>query len=105
MAKWKQLENLVDTFWKQWSKEYLLNLQHRTNRQLPVPNLTPGDLVLMLEPNLPRGEWRMGIVTDVTRKLRDGYVRSVGLRTSKSHYERPVSKLVKLGLQCLPETI
>ena len=103
--KWKQLENLVDTFWKQWSKEYLLNLQHRTNRQLPVPNLTPGDLVLMLEPNLPRGEWRMGIVTDVTRKLRDGYVRSVGLRTSKSHYERPVSKLVKLGLQCLPETI
>ena len=103
--KWKHLESLVDTFWKQWSREYLLNLQHRDNRKLPLPNLTTGDLVLMMEPNLPRGEWRMGIVTDVTRKLRDGYVRSVGLRTSKSHYERPVSKLVKLGLKCLPETI
>ena len=102
--KWKHIENLTNTFWKQWSNEYLLNLQQRVKGTAKTPNMTPGDLVLMMEPNLPRGDWRMGIVTDL-RKLRDGLVRSVHVRTAHTRYERPVNKLVRLGLQSLPESI
>ena len=103
-TKWKQIEHLSNTFWKQWSSEYLLNLQQRVKGTAKTPNMNPGDLVLMMEPNLPRGDWRMGIVTDL-RKLRDGLVRAVHVRTAHTRYERPVNKLVRLDLQSLPETI
>ena len=57
-----------------------------------------GDVVLVVDPNASRGSWLLGRVNK-TFPDRDGYVRSVELKTKSSTLVRPVSKLVSV-LEC-----
>ena len=54
-----------------------------------------GDIVLIADPNAPRGSWILGKVTD-TQKDSKGIVRSVTLKTKTSIIDRPISKLCLL---------
>ena len=58
-------------------------------------NLEPGDVVLMMDETLPRGQWPLGKVAEVTKDQK-GLVRQVVVRRGTSTFRRPVSKLVKL---------
>ena len=58
-------------------------------------NVKVGDILLIMDENLPRGDWPMGIVTSVS-KGRDDLVRSVRLRSKGKDIMRPISKLVFL---------
>ena len=86
-----------DQFWKTWTSRYLQDLQVRQKWHQDSPELSPDDIVLQLDENLPRGAWPLAVVTSV-KKSHDGKVRSVDIKTSKSNYTRPVNKLVKLEL-------
>lgn len=92
---WRQVQYMANIFWKRWLKEYLPLLQCRSKWLTPQRNMTIGDLVLLVEENTPRGQWPLGIVTDV--KLgRDGLVRSVRVRVGHSTKVRPITKLCLL---------
>ena len=56
-----------------------------------------GDVVLVIEPNQPRGNWSMGRIEE-TIKGSDGNVRSAKVRVRGSIYMRPIVKLCPLEL-------
>ncbi|PFX12586.1 hypothetical protein AWC38_SpisGene23429 [Stylophora pistillata] len=86
-------QRLINGFWKRWHAAYLkyltpLKKWHKSGREI-----RKGDLVLVSEDRLARGQWSRARVED-TITGRDGLVRSVTLRTSSgSVTRRPVQWL------------
>ena len=58
-------------------------------------NIRRGDLVLIVEDNVPRGQWRLGRVIAPIASA-DGLVRSAEVVTKTGTYVRPVGKLALL---------
>lgn len=54
-----------------------------------------GDLVMLVDENLHRGCWPKGVIEKVNRGP-DGKVRTVEMRTSRSTYVRPITKIILL---------
>ena len=91
--KWRQVQILGDHFWKRWLKEYVLALQERQKWQRPRRNAEVGDLVLLVDECLPRGQWRLGRDIRVVPGM-DGLVRTVEVRTgTTTSLVRPIQKL------------
>ncbi len=59
---WTEVNTLVDAFWRRWSTEYLTQLYGRQKWDEDRPNLKIGDMVMIADPNLPRGAWKKGNV-------------------------------------------
>ena len=97
--RWKQVQFLADLFWKRWSREYLPTLQRRQKWLKARRNLTPGDLVLIVDQSVNRGSWPLARVLEVYT-ARDGYVRSARVATSTTTLVRPITKLC--FLECCP---
>jgi hypothetical protein len=92
---WRQVQHISTQFWKKWTKQYLPELQRRQKWLQKVPNIKVGNLVLILDENLPRGLWPLGLVVE-TFMGRDGLVRSVRIRTKSNTLVRPITKIVLL---------
>ena len=93
--KWRQVQQLANVFWKRFASEYLQTLSMRSKWHTQRRDIRIGDLVIMVEPNQPRSQWPLARVTQV-RRSEDGRVRSCTLKTAKSEYERPITKVVLL---------
>ena len=89
---WRQAQYLADRFWQRWLKEYLPLLQLRQRWTVPRRNLKVGDLVLVLDESVPRGQWPMGRVIKVYPD-KAGWVRQVDVRVSAKDLKRPITKL------------
>ena len=61
-----------------------------------------GDLVIIVDPSLPRNSWIKGEVLK-TRMPKDGQVRSAKVLTSNGILERPAVKLAVLDVACHEE--
>ncbi|KFM65615.1 hypothetical protein X975_22934, partial [Stegodyphus mimosarum] len=90
-------EKLLNNFWKNFYKDYLLNLKsancvknHRAKHDLSV-----NDIVIIHDEHLPRNMWRLGKVLK-TFTGRDGLIRSCEIKTEKGIIKRPIQLLVKL---------
>jgi hypothetical protein len=99
--RWRRVQHLANVFWERWKTSYLTQLQARTKWTRPKPNLQPGDLVVLVEP-APRNKWPMARV-EAVKTSTDGLVRSVivsrpTIAGARSSFERPISKVVSLGL-------
>ena len=95
--QWQRVRTLIDCFWDRWTNEYVHTLQTRTKWQRSTPNLYEGQLVLLVEDNLPRDQWRLGRI--VTVGARGGKVRTAVVKTAQGRsLERHVTKLVGLEL-------
>ena len=98
---WRRVQHLTNEFWSRWRLEYLQTLQTRQKWTKPRRNVAVGDVVIVMEDNCPRNQWKLARVTHVTRG-EDGLVRKVklflGVRddASASELERPIHKLVLL---------
>ena len=90
--RWRQVQYMAELFWKRWVKEYLPILQVRQKWNKEKRNIAEGDIVLVVEQNIPRGEWPLGRVIGV-HCGRDGLVRSVRVKTMRSTLTRPINKL------------
>ena len=55
-------------------------------------NLAIGDIVLIIDPMIPRSRWKMAIVEQVYNGD-DGLIRSVRVKTKSGSYDRPITKL------------
>ena len=94
--KWRQVQILAVNFWKRWLKEYVLALQERQKWQRSRRNAEAGDLVLLVDECLPRGQWRLGEVIRVVPG-RDGLVRTAEVRTgTTTSLVRPIQRLCLL---------
>jgi hypothetical protein len=92
---WRQAQYLSDVFWRRWTREYVPLLIQTQKWQRPSRNMRVGDVVLVADQNLPRGQWPLGLV-EKTRLGRDGLVRQVTVRTAASTLERPITQLCLL---------
>lgn len=99
------LEKLKDSFWCQWSEQYLTSLYERHIKQgrVPIKFRVPreNDIVLVRNEKTPRRDWKLGRVLNVKKGSRDGEVREVTLLTTnksgkRSHLKRSPTFLVPL---------
>ncbi|XP_057680914.1 uncharacterized protein LOC130908955 isoform X1 [Corythoichthys intestinalis] len=95
--RWKRVQYLANVFWTRWRKEYLLNLQQRRKWSKNRRNMKIDDIVLLQEDCVPRNQWKLAKVVEVTPGA-DGRVRKVKLLIgdSKTVLERPIHKTVLL---------
>jgi len=93
--RWRQLEALSNSLWHRFLTEILPELAPRQKWKQEFNNLEVGTLVLIIEPNLPRNVWQLGVVEEVELG-RDGFARSAKIKTGNGIYNRPITKLVPL---------
>ena len=89
------VQHITSQFWKRWLHEYLPELQRRQKWNEETVNINVGDLVLILDENLARGSWPLGLVME-TNVGKDGLVRSARIKTKTSQVVRPITKLILL---------
>ncbi|XP_028169445.1 uncharacterized protein LOC114359315, partial [Ostrinia furnacalis] len=93
--QWRRAQLLADQFWARWLREYLPELQHRREPHGRGAPLKVDDLVLVVDPNLPRNTWPRGKVI-ATYPGRDGIVRTADIMTQGGVMRRPTKRLVIL---------
>ncbi|VDP08890.1 unnamed protein product [Heligmosomoides polygyrus] len=83
---YKETVKVLDSFWDIWHRDYLAALRER--QQLPTrrkrsTTKTPkeGDIVLMADDKLPRGQWPLGVLMKICYG-QDNVARSATVRTS-----------------------
>ena len=93
--QWRQVQAVVNTFWKRWMTEYVPGLTQRKKWNNDQGNLKLGDVVLVIDSNQPRGQWLLGRVHAV-HTAQDGIVRSVDVKTKHGICKRPAAKICLL---------
>jgi aminopeptidase len=93
--RWRQLETLGNQLWHRFVNEILPELAPRQKWKSLFDNLKEGTLVLVVEPGLPRGVWKTGLVVKVELG-RDGLARSAVVKIGAREYDRPVTRLIPL---------
>ncbi|XP_022519806.2 uncharacterized protein LOC111190345 [Astyanax mexicanus] len=99
--RWRQCQALIDQFWTKYIKSYLPSLQIRSKWHQEKDNLTIGTVVMIVDQQLPRAMWPVGLVTAVVPGA-DGRIRTVKVQVKDRIYTRPVARLIKLP--CLPDS-
>jgi Family of unknown function (DUF5641) len=89
---WKKRQQVLNAFWKRWKNDYLLNQDVRKKWKTPSTEDLMHRLVLIRDDNMARNEWKLGRVVE-TFTSKDGFVRSVLVKTGTSTLRRPVQKL------------
>jgi hypothetical protein len=92
-----KIKNLIEeNFWKKFYKNHIFSIANRSKWFLKSNNLKTGDIVLMVDDQIPVLNWRPAIIKE-THPDKHGVVRVVTLKTSNNHeFQRPVHKLVLL---------
>lgn len=90
--RWWQVQYMSDIFWKRCLKEYLPTLQLRQKWCSPHHCFAVNDLVLVMDESFHRGKWPLARIVQVHRG-RDGYIKSMKVRTNTSTLIRLISKL------------
>ncbi|XP_073943295.1 uncharacterized protein [Choristoneura fumiferana] len=93
--EWQKVLRLSEHFWGRWLKEYLPSLRPKKSTGSQHENLKVDDVVLVVDPDMPRGVWPMGRIVEVFPG-RDGIVRVADVATKGGTLRRPVRKLARL---------
>ena len=104
--RWRRFQYLANEFWNQWRKGFLQSLQKRQKWIRPRKNVMNGDIVLVVDDNLPRNRWLLARVIE-TYRSKDGLTRKVKVVMANQHLEvdgkrlgtqtyleRPIQKIV-----------
>ncbi|XP_062557065.1 uncharacterized protein LOC134221917 [Armigeres subalbatus] len=94
---WELSQTLTNQFWKQWLRDYLPTITRRTKWFAETKPICVNDIVIIVDPKLPRNTWPKGRVISI-KKGSDGKVRSAAVQTSSGIYERPTVKLAVLDV-------
>lgn len=75
----KYVEEVINCFWKKWTRDFFPTLIVRTKWHVEKRNVQPGDVVLVKDSNAVRGKWKLAqVLTAVPGP--DNRVRNVTLR-------------------------
>uniref|UniRef100_A0A182IE93 Uncharacterized protein n=1 Tax=Anopheles arabiensis TaxID=7173 RepID=A0A182IE93_ANOAR len=97
-ATWRTTQRNADIFWKRWVADYLPTLTRRSKWFQSVRPIKEGDVVIIVDANLPRNTWPKGRVLAVVRSG-DGQVRRATVQTANGILERPATKLAVLDVK------
>jgi len=95
--RWRRIQELVRHFWNRWLHEWIPSLSPRQKWFKLKPDVKPGDVVLVVSPDTPRGQWPLGRVLEVYQG-KDQHVRSLKLQVGDKQYTRPIVKVCPLEL-------
>ena len=100
-ARLKYLNRSLDSFWKRWRREYLVELReaHRHYRSNGEPEISEGDIVLVHSESHPRSQWKLGKVQKMlvgTDGQKRAAVVMVTNKGRKSTLTRPIQLLYPL---------
>ena len=94
---WRNARHLIDKFWKWWSREYVTLLQSRAKWRGTVPDLRVGQVVLLVDENVVRDQWRLGVIESVGGG--ENHVRTAEVRLANGKkFVRHCTKLVGLEM-------
>lgn len=89
--RWRRIQELVRHFWYRWMREWLLGLNVRKKWNRTRKDISECDIVLVIEPNLPRGHWQLGCVLEIYAG-KDGHVRIARVKVGQKSMTRPITK-------------
>ena len=95
--RWRRIQELVKHFWRRWMREWLPNLNSRKKWLKTQRNLQVGDIVLLISPDAPRGQWPLARVIEVYPG-EDGRVRVAKVQVGRNTLTRSISKLCPLEI-------
>ncbi|XP_062556656.1 uncharacterized protein LOC134221480 [Armigeres subalbatus] len=95
---WRASQVEANIFWQRWLRDYLPELTRRTKWFDDVKPIEENDIVLIVDPALPRNCWPKGRVIGVNRG-KDNRVRSATIQTVTGIYERPATKIAVLDVR------
>ncbi|XP_037828693.1 uncharacterized protein LOC119616432 [Lucilia sericata] len=95
--RWYKTQEFADQFWRRWLKEYVPIISRRSKWFTKQPPIKVGDVVIIVDSDMPRNCWPKGVVVDVAI-AKDGQVRRATVKTEKSILQRPVAKLAVLDV-------
>ncbi|XP_074662622.1 uncharacterized protein LOC141915116 [Tubulanus polymorphus] len=93
--KWRHSQEVVRQFWGRWIQEILPQLSARKKWLSPNQNIANGDIVLVIDKDLPRRQWKLGEIKSVYPG-KDGLIRVVDVETSKKVYKRSIGNICPL---------
>ncbi|XP_028164538.1 uncharacterized protein LOC114355741 isoform X1 [Ostrinia furnacalis] len=95
---WQLCNQIKQSFWKMWYKQYLNSLQNRPKWLDVLPNVKVGTIVILKEDNVPVMSWPMARVTKVFPG-HDGRVRAVEvIRSNRKSHVRSIRKICILPI-------
>ncbi len=99
LRTWKKGQQHLQRFWKIWKDTYLLSLRERTQHHVAQGRIRahntpkPGDVVLIMDKDLPRGSWKIGRIQSLISS-QDGENRAATiLLPSRKTLNRPINLL------------
>ena len=93
--RWRHSQVLVDHFWSRFISHYLPSLQERQKWLKDGKQLKPNQVVLIVDPQLPRALWPVGkVITTYPGAV--GRIRTAAIKVKDRTYIRPVARLVQL---------
>ncbi|GFU13157.1 integrase catalytic domain-containing protein [Trichonephila clavipes] len=98
LKKWQKITKIVQLMWKFWSRNYLNQLQQRGKWMFEKNNVKIGDLVLIIEENLPTYKWALGRIVELYYG-EDKKVRVVKIKTQYTTCKRAISKICVLPME------
>ena len=99
------IQSIVDDFWKRWIRDFFPSLLIEPKWHVEKRNVQVGDVVIIQDSNVVRGEWKLGLVQSVlpsddgkVRRVKVSYKNDDGQKrydgTKYTTIERPIQKLV-----------
>ena len=95
LKKWQKISKLVQLFWQKWRLNYLSEVQQRGKWRFEKNDIKIGDMVLLIEENLPTNKWPLGKIIEVYQGT-DGKIRVVKVKTQNGTFKRAISKICVL---------
>ncbi|GFX87631.1 integrase catalytic domain-containing protein [Trichonephila clavipes] len=97
LKKWQRITRLVQLIWNKWHRCYLSELQQRNKWQFKKQNVKVGDLVVLIEDNMPTFKWPSGRITEIYSGS-DALIRVVKVKTQFGEYKRAISRVCLLPM-------
>lgn len=95
--QWKLSQELTDHFWRRWVREFAPTILCKTKWFETERELSPGDIVFLIDNKTPRNTWAKGEVLECL-KSRDGKVRTVKVFTANKIKTRSIHRVAKLEI-------
>ena len=99
--RYKFIQAVLNNFWKRWTREVFPGLVIQPKWHVDRRNATVGDVVLIQDSNVVRGEWKMGVISAVTPS-KDDRIRKVDVTYKRGSTSITVSRTVQRLIILIP---
>ena len=100
--RYKFIQSVINSFWKRWTREVFPGLVIQPKWHVDRRNVLVGDVVLVQDSNIVRGEWKMGLITK-TIPSSDTRIRRVEVMYKRGSTRITVSRAVQRLIILVPK--